>query len=110
MIRLLPLVATLIALAATPALAAPDAVDCTGPAPDAQPGTPAWFEREAENAFCATQRNLDTHTNPAYAGSLILDQAAAGRVAGMDPAREPTKHDGTRFRFEQRTITDATGK
>jgi dienelactone hydrolase len=95
---------------AEPALAAPDAIDCTGPARDAQPNTPAWFQREAENAFCATQRNLDTHTNPTYAAALLTDQGAAGRVAGMDPAREPTRHDGTRFRFEERTITDATGK
>jgi dienelactone hydrolase len=86
-----------------------DPVNCAGPAGDAQPNTPEWARREAANAYCATQRNLDTHSNPAYFAALVADQGANRGATAMDPAREPTKHDGSRFRFEERTITGADG-
>ncbi len=80
--------------------------DCAGPAGDPEPGTPAWEQREAENAYCATQRNLDTSTNPAYYEAL----AAQTRIVAMDPMREPLDWDGSRFRFEELAIHDAEGK
>ena len=81
------------------------AVDCTGPARKAEPGTAAWDLREAENAYCATQRNLDTHTNPLYFAAL-----PTARIAASDPLREPTRLAGTRFRFDELTLTGAAGK
>ena len=88
---------------------AQDPVDCTGPAPAAQPGTPAWHEREAANAFCATQRNVDTHANPLYYAALAGRPPARATTAS-DPMREPTALDGKRFRFDELSITGAAGK
>jgi dienelactone hydrolase len=105
--RVILLAAVALAIGFPPAALAGDTIDCTGPVAAAQPGTPAWTQREAENAYCATQRSVDTNTNPAYFAALPNQGA---RVTSMDPAREPTKLDGIRFRFEERTITDATGK
>jgi dienelactone hydrolase len=103
----------LIAAALAPAHAAAQSpaepVDCTGPAPAAEPGTGAWHQREAENAYCATQRNLDTKTNPLYAAAN-LQRPPARATTAMDPLREPTLHAGTRFRFDELTFTSADGK
>ena len=74
-------------------------IDCTGPAGEAEPGTPAWHEREAENAYCATQRNLDTHSNPLYHAAQ-LSRPPSRATTAMDPMREPTLLDGERFRFD----------
>ena len=89
-----------VALAAAPAAGAQSAVepvDCTGPAPEAEPGTPAWDQREAENAYCATQRNLDTHSNPLYFAAQASRPPSRATTA-MDPLREPTLLAGKRFR------------
>ncbi|MEA2274005.1 MAG: hypothetical protein QOI98_2713 [Solirubrobacteraceae bacterium] len=96
--------------AALAAGAAAEPIDCTGPAPDAQPGTAAWHQREVENAYCATQRVIDTNTNPAYFAAIATTQGTARPLTGMDPAREPTALAGSRFRFDELTIADATGK
>ena len=93
--------------ASAQALAEP--VDCTGPAPQAQPGTPAWDQREAENAWCATQREFDVHTNPLYLAAQA-ERAENRRTTAMDPMREPTLHDGKRFRFEEFSVADSDGK
>lgn len=84
-------------------------LDCTGPAPAAEPGTPAWHQREAENAHCATQRNLDTHSNPLYLAAQA-DRPAHRATTAMDPLREPTLLAGHRFRFDELTFTSAEGK
>jgi dienelactone hydrolase len=80
--------------------------DCAGPAGDPEPGTLAWEQREAENAYCATQRNLDLAANPAYYQAL----ATQTRLVAMDPMREPLDWDGKRFRFEELSIRQADGK
>jgi dienelactone hydrolase len=80
--------------------------DCAGPALDPEPGTPAWEQREAENAYCATQRNVDTAANPAYYQAL----ATQTRMVAMDPMREPLNWHGSRFRFEELSLRDAEGK
>lgn len=94
---------------ATPAVASAQSlvepVDCAGPAPDAEPGTAAWEQREAENAWCATQRELDVHSNPLYQAAQA-DRPPSRATTAMDPMREPTLHDGRRFRFEELTIAD----
>lgn len=86
-----------------------DPVDCTGPAGEASPGTPEWERRGAENAYCATQRNLDTATNPAYHAALAT-RPAPTRTTAMDPFREPLRWDGSRFRFEELAFSDPDGK
>jgi dienelactone hydrolase len=94
---------------AAQAQTAAEPVDCTGPAPAAEPGTSAWDQREAENAWCATQRNLDTHTNPLYLTSQA-NRPPNRATTAMDPMREPAKLAGKRFRFDELSFTDAGGK
>lgn len=74
-------------------------IDCAGPVPDAEPGTPAWEARDIGNMVCAEQRHLDQATHPAP----IL-AAGPGAQAANDGYREPSRHDGVRFRFDARTI------
>jgi dienelactone hydrolase len=106
----------LAAVAVVASVAAPAAsaqvvgpVDCAGPAGEAAPGTAAWERREAQNVYCATQRNLDTATNPAYAAALAT-RPVPTRTLAMDPFREPTLWDGSRFRFDELTIEDTGGR
>ncbi len=84
-------------------------VDCAGPAPAAEPGTPAWYQRELDNAYCATQRELDAHSNPLYTAAQA-NRPANRATTAMDPMREPTLLAGTRFRFDEFTFTSAEGK
>ena len=42
-------------------------IDCVGPAGNPAPGTEAWYQRDAENEYCATQRLADETDNPAFA-------------------------------------------
>ncbi len=58
-----------------------DYTDCVDPAGDPAPGSPAWYQRDAINQYCATLRLRDQFTNPAYGnlnqsegGALWLDQ------------------------------------
>ena len=81
-------------------------IDCAGAARVAQPGTAAWHVREAENAWCATQRELDVHTNPLYHAGQA-SRPPNRLVTAMDPMREPTLHAGRRFRFDELSFTDA---
>jgi hypothetical protein len=106
--------ATLCTLALTAAPAAgqsgAEPIDCTGPAPSAQPGTRAWRQREAANAYCATQRNLDTHSNPLYLAANAMRPFPDRATTAMDPLREPRALDGKRFRFDELSFTSAAGK
>jgi hypothetical protein len=70
-----------------------DTVDCLGPVVAADPGTPAWDELNVANAHCARERDLD---KPAH---RVLD-----RTAPADAYREPSRHDGVRFRYDTATI------
>ena len=84
-------------------------VDCAGPAPAAGPGTAAWDLRELENVWCASQRELDVHSNPLYAAAQA-NRPPHRLLTAMDPMREPSVHAGTRFRFEELSVSDAGGK
>ena len=84
--------------------------DCTGPAGDPAPGSPEWDRREADNEYCATQRNEDTASNPAYQAALAQPRDQSRSMNGMDPFREPLLWDGSRFRFEEVSFSDAAGK
>ena len=96
-------------LALAPAAAGQAEPDCTGPAGDPAPGTAAWDAREDDNVYCATQRNADTSSNPAYQQAL-LEPAYLARNNLMDPFREPTLWDGSRFRFEEVGFANEAGK
>ena len=91
-----------------PASAQPEP-DCAGPAGDPAPGTPEWDRREDDNAYCATQRNADTGSNPAYQAALAEPRPASRATSPMDPFREPTRWDGSRFRFEEVSFPGAEG-
>lgn len=72
---------------------ADEPVDCLGPIREAAPGTPEWDELNADNAYCARERNQDK------AAHRVLV-----RTAPADAYREPSRHDGIRFRFDTTTI------
>ena len=55
----------------------PGEPDCKGPAGNPKPGTGAWYEREADSAWCGEQRYRDTTTNPAYAAARTVGAAFA---------------------------------
>jgi dienelactone hydrolase len=98
-----------IQVAATPAQTGAEPVDCTGPAGDPEPGTPAWHQREEENAWCATQREVDAHSNPLYFAAQASRPPSRTGTA-EDPMREPTMLAGHRFRFDEFSFTSAEGK
>jgi dienelactone hydrolase len=83
--------------------------DCTGPAGNPQPGTPEWDRREDDNVFCAGQRNADTAANPSYQQAQA-EPRPPGRDALIDPFREPTRWDGSRFRFQEVRVTGSGGR
>ena len=98
-----------LALAAAPAARAQEP-DCAGPAGDPAPGSADWDRREAENEYCATQRNKDTASNPAYQAALLQPRNQSRSANGMDPFREPLLWNGSRFRFEEVSFANAEGK
>jgi dienelactone hydrolase len=102
-------VVLLAALALAPSAHAQAEPDCTGPAGDPEPGSAAWDQREEDNVYCASQRNEDTGANPAYQQAL-LQPAYLQRNALMDPFREPTLWNGSRFRFEEVGFENEAGK
>ena len=101
--------ASLAAVPAATAQSVVEPVDCTGSARVAEPGTSVWHQREAENAWCATQRNFDTLSNPLYFAAQASRPPQRAATA-MDPMREPTLHAGSRFRFDEFSFTSAEGK
>src|SRR3954454_4502016 len=98
-----------IALSAT-AGAAPGEPDCTGPAGDPQPGTPAWHQRENDNAYCGEQRADDTASNPAYAAAKAELYARTGREVTEDPFRDPPLWQNVRFRYEPVSFKSPSGQ
>ena len=106
---LLAAFATGVALAAPQAHAA-GTPDCDGAPPAAQPGTPEWNQREADNVFCGTQRSQDAQSNPAYGAAATQIQAEHGGPTPEDPFRDPAHLDGKRFRFETVTFKTKGGE
>lgn len=90
-----------VALATCAAPAQAQTADCLGPAPVAAPQTPAWFARDAANMACAEQRLQDTYANQ------FFDPVVPYPL--RDTYREPSKHAGTRFRYDAATITNRGG-
>ena len=98
----------LLALGCTTAAAAPlaDPVACKGPPPNAAPGTPAWYQREATEASCGEQRARDTAANPLFHAAGAAMVARNGGVLEEDPFRDPALLGGHRFRYEKVSIPD----
>ena len=69
------------------------AIDCVGPVNRARPGTPEWDELNAANAFCTGERHEDKRAH------RVMEATAPA-----DAYREPTRHDGVRFRYDTATI------
>src|SRR2546421_13074424 len=101
-VRALVLLALVFATLSPPAARAdaPGGHDCTGPAGDPQPGTPAWYQRENDNAWCGEQRFRDTTANPAFATTKAELDARNGGEVFEDPFRDPMLWGGTRFRYQ----------
>jgi len=105
--------AAALALAGLPAGSSgdvPAGPDCTGPAGDPTPATPAWYARENANAWCGEQRYRDTTANPAFA-------AAKGELAARnrgdvpeDPFRDPSLWGGKRFRYQRISFKSPSGQ
>lgn len=94
----------------TPAVAGAAGPDCTGPAGDPQPGTSAWYHREADNAYCGEQRAYDTASNPLFAAAWAQMQARhAGEDFRADPFRDPLILKGSRFRYRRVSIPAPNG-
>jgi dienelactone hydrolase len=89
--------------------ATPGEPDCDGPVADAQPGTPQWDQREADNVFCGQQRSEDTASNPAYAAAAAQIQVEHGGPFPEDPFRDPAHLTGSRFRYEQISFKNRSG-
>jgi dienelactone hydrolase len=89
---------------AAPADAAPD---CFGPAPDPQPDTAAWTQRESDNLACSAQGQTDAENSPAFARAAQMMFADGQELAlrddnewDPDPLRYPPLFwDGTRGHF-----------
>jgi dienelactone hydrolase len=89
-----------VALLLPPAGARAAGPDCDGAPAAAQPNTPEWNQREADNVFCGTQRSQDAQSNPAYGAASLQVQAEHGGPVAEDPFRDPAQLNGKRFRFE----------
>jgi len=117
--------ACLAAVAAPPATAAPPFpvdMSCVSPAGDPAPGTPAWFQRDAANEYCASLRNRDQLTNPAFGvgnlsqgASLWADQLAeqvgdgAGHIHGGITTLIPGSQAADPFRTIARWTEEGRG-
>jgi len=95
---------------AAPSLAAPDPLDCAGPAGDPAPGTPDWYARELREVRCGEQRVADTASNPLFAAAGAENTARDGTLYEGDPFRDPSAHAGHRFRYEKVGLTDPEGQ
>src|SRR4051794_37269156 len=112
--RLLAIAIAVVALvAAAPAAAAPsDALsDCTGPAGDPAPNTPAWHAREQANDWCGEQRAMDTSTNPVFGPpSAVTFFGSAGKKL-EDPFRDPATWSGAgRGRYQEISFATSSGE
>jgi dienelactone hydrolase len=81
----------------------PLVTQCEGPAGDPAPGTPQFVVRDLQNIACSEQRHVDSMQHPVNIREWL-------GLYGSDPYREPSRHNGTRFRYEARTISGAAGE
>jgi dienelactone hydrolase len=84
--------------------------DCTGPAGDPAPDTPAWHAREQANDWCGEQRAYDTQTNPLFGTSSALTFFGGAGQKLEDPHRDPATWNGTRGRYSEIGFTTSSGE
>jgi len=104
---------TLVSVALFPATVTadvPGGPDCTGPAGDPAPATPAWYQRENDNAWCGEQRFRDTTTNPAFAAAKAQLDARLVTDVPEDPFRDPVLWGGVRFRYQHVSFKSPSGQ
>src|SRR3954451_17166702 len=100
-----------VALSATANAAPSDApFDCTGPAGDPAPDTPAWHAREQANDWCGEQRAYDTSTNPLFGTSSALTFFGSAGQKLEDPYRDPAKWSQSRGRYTEISFTTSSGE
>lgn len=106
------LAAAVAALPAAPAVAQEPGgpLDCAGPAPDAAPGTLEWVLRDVNNMYCGVERHLDQTLHPVSPLPLSLEMEGLAPMPLTDAYREPSRHDGRRFRVEKLTIGNRSGE
>lgn len=81
----------------------PDESDpCSGRVADADPGTPEWTQRDLQNALCAEQRLPDSLVRPPA-------NDPSDPSVSQDPERDPSRHDGVRFRFAEHVVVNRAG-
>lgn len=83
--------------------------DCEGPAGDPAPGTAEWQLRDTENVYCASQRHFDKAAHPNLLLPVGSPLSPLGRPTD-DAYREPSRHDGKRFRFDLASVTTPEGQ
>src|SRR6476646_3156528 len=66
------------------------AVDCIGPAGDAQPGTQEWTVRDYENQYCATERLQDEYGSPAFGTTFWAETPAIYAGQNVALLTDPT--------------------
>src|SRR3954452_12386370 len=93
---------------ASPASAAP--LDCTGPASDPAPDTPAWHLREQANDYCGEQRAYDTAANPLFGTKSFAFFAGSGAQKLEDPFRDPAEWLKTRGRYDAISFKTKSGQ
>jgi dienelactone hydrolase len=84
--------------------------DCTGPAGDPAPDTPAWHAREQANDWCGEQRADDTSTNPLFGTSSALTFFGSAGQKLEDPYRDPATWAPARGRYDAISFTTSSGE
>ncbi|HVL32561.1 MAG TPA: hypothetical protein VM600_03160, partial [Actinomycetota bacterium] len=96
------------ALMPTPSSAVPPALQdpdpCIEPVGDPDPGTAEWRARDALNVACALQRHVDKAAHPSTPLPVPASTGGSISAAWNDAYRQPARHDGIRFRYQQMTI------
>ena len=67
---------------------------CYAPAGDPEPGTPEWVARDTENQRCATLRNRDQVTSPAFGFGNLAQGASLYVEQTVDEVSRPTDPSG----------------
>ena len=83
----------------SPAVALADAplgpdMSCVAPAGNPAPNTPAWFQRDALNQYCASLRNRDQLASPAFGFGNLSQGAALYADQTVDQAGDPSHPHG----------------
>jgi dienelactone hydrolase len=92
------------------AAALPDPIDCVGAPAQAVPGTLTWHLRELREVYCGEQRVVDTATNPGFQLAGAFNTLRDRAITTGDPYRDPTRFDGSRFRYFKTSFVDPKGR